>query len=169
MSAGPACAVRESDVAAPQIARSAVVVGRARLGEGALLAEGAVIRSHGAGAEVGAGSAVLENSVVVGNSVIPGTLGRRTVFGHRCLVVGATVGDLCEIGNASILMPGARLGDRIVRAGAVVKQRSHFLSRTDIDGFPASDRGHLAAAPERPTPAWGSEDLPVLTTNGPVR
>jgi carbonic anhydrase/acetyltransferase-like protein (isoleucine patch superfamily) len=35
------------------------------------------------------------------------------VFGHRCLVVGATVGDLCEIGNASILMPGARLGDRV--------------------------------------------------------
>jgi len=350
VSAGPASAVRESDAASPQIARSAVVVGRARLGEGALVAEGAVIRSHGAGVEVGARSAVLENSVVVGNSVIPATLGRRTVFGHRCLVVGATVGDLCEIGNASILMPGARLGDRvflgegtlvpagasipddvvavgrparvvrpasaedrrrllelrggelslppattvtvettqemiamgqlyayrgivpavassatlfptaeitgdvvvgertiigagvkiigdshgpvrigndvqilentvlhllpnndlviddgvivgpgamihgcrigvgsviepgaivcdnsvlgaecIVRAGAVVKQRSHFPSRTDIDGFPASDSGHLAAAPERPTWAWESEDLPVLTTNGPVR
>jgi carbonic anhydrase/acetyltransferase-like protein (isoleucine patch superfamily) len=29
------------------------------------------------------------------------------------MVVGATVGDLCEIGNASILMPGAVLGDRV--------------------------------------------------------
>src|SRR5579862_3198309 len=27
-------------------------------------------------------------------------------------VIGATVGDLCEIGNGSKLMPGARLGDR---------------------------------------------------------
>lgn len=53
--------------------------------------------------------------MVVGNSKIPTTIGRRTVFGHRCLVVGATVGDLCEIGNASILMPGARVGD--LRAG----------------------------------------------------
>jgi carbonic anhydrase/acetyltransferase-like protein (isoleucine patch superfamily) len=35
------------------------------------------------------------------------------VFGHRCLVLGATLGDLCEIGNASILMPGAVLGDRV--------------------------------------------------------
>jgi carbonic anhydrase/acetyltransferase-like protein (isoleucine patch superfamily) len=35
------------------------------------------------------------------------------VFGHRCLVVGATLGDLCEVGNASILMPGAVLGDRV--------------------------------------------------------
>src|SRR4029078_3678936 len=62
---------------------------------------------------VGTGSAVLENSVVVGNHDIPTTIGRRTVFGHRCMVIGATVGDTCEIGDAPILMPGARLGDRI--------------------------------------------------------
>jgi carbonic anhydrase/acetyltransferase-like protein (isoleucine patch superfamily) len=113
VSEGPANALRESETGAPQIARSAVVVGAARLGEGSLLAEGAVVRSQGAGVEVGTGSAVLENSVVIGNSEIPTTIGRRTVFGHRCLVVGATVGDLCEIGNASVLMPGARVGDRV--------------------------------------------------------
>jgi carbonic anhydrase/acetyltransferase-like protein (isoleucine patch superfamily) len=113
VSAGPATAFRESAAGALQIARSAVVVGTARLGEGSLLAEGAVIRSHGTGVEVGTGSAVLENSVVVGNSMIPTTIGRRTTFGHRCIVIGASVGDLCEIGNASIVMPGARLGDRV--------------------------------------------------------
>jgi carbonic anhydrase/acetyltransferase-like protein (isoleucine patch superfamily) len=113
VSAGPASAFRESAVGAPQIARSAVIVGTARLGELSLLAEGAVIRSHGAGVEVGTGSAVLENSVVVGNTDIPTVIGRRTTFGHRCMVIGTTVGDLCEIGNASILMSGARLGDRV--------------------------------------------------------
>ena len=56
---------------------------------------------------------MLENSVVVGNPGLPTTVGRRTTFGHRCLVIGATVGDLCEIGNASNLMPGARVGDRV--------------------------------------------------------
>ena len=40
MSAGPATARRDADTAAPQIARSAVVIGAARLGEGSLLAEG---------------------------------------------------------------------------------------------------------------------------------
>jgi carbonic anhydrase/acetyltransferase-like protein (isoleucine patch superfamily) len=109
----PTVTVDGTFVAGPHIANSAVVVGTTRLGEGSLLAEGAVIRSHDAGVEVGTGSAVLENSVVIGNSVIPTTIGRRTTFGHRCMVVGATVGDLCEIGNASILMPGARLGDRV--------------------------------------------------------
>jgi carbonic anhydrase/acetyltransferase-like protein (isoleucine patch superfamily) len=100
-------------VVALQIASSAVIVGAAHLGEQSLLAQGAVIRSSGVGVEVGTGSAVLENSVVVGNDDLPTVIGRRTVFGHRCLVVGATVGDLCEIGNASILMPGGRVGDRV--------------------------------------------------------
>jgi carbonic anhydrase/acetyltransferase-like protein (isoleucine patch superfamily) len=83
------------------------------MGQGSLLAEGAVIRSRGEGVEVGTGSAVLENSVVVGNAEIPTRIGRRTTFGHRCMVIGATVGDLSEIGNASILMPGSQLGDRV--------------------------------------------------------
>jgi carbonic anhydrase/acetyltransferase-like protein (isoleucine patch superfamily) len=113
MSVGPANAHRESVAGAPKIARSAVVVGSTRLGEGSLLAQGAVIRSHSAGVVVGTGSAVLENSVAVGTTDIPTTIGRRTTFGHRCVVVGASVGDLCEIGNASILMPGCRLGDRV--------------------------------------------------------
>jgi carbonic anhydrase/acetyltransferase-like protein (isoleucine patch superfamily) len=113
MTAGPAYAPGRSEAGALEIARSAVVLGTARLGEGSLLAEGAVIRSEDAGVEVGTGSAVLENSVVVGNASIPTTIGRRTVFGHRCLVIGAVVGDVCEIGNASILMPGARLGNRV--------------------------------------------------------
>jgi carbonic anhydrase/acetyltransferase-like protein (isoleucine patch superfamily) len=92
------------------IADSAVVVGTAYLGVGTLLAQGAVIRSEDGAVVVGTGSAVIENCVVIGTRRIPTTIGRRSTFGHRCVVVGATVGDLCEVGNASILMPGARLG-----------------------------------------------------------
>jgi carbonic anhydrase/acetyltransferase-like protein (isoleucine patch superfamily) len=113
MSAGPADAPSGSEAGAPQIAQSALVIGAARLGGGSLLAQGAVVRSHGGSVAVDTGSAVLENSVVVGNSAIPTRIGRRSVFGHRCMVVGASVGDLCEIGNASVIMPGARLGDRV--------------------------------------------------------
>jgi hypothetical protein len=60
----------------------------------------------------------------------------RSVFGHRCLVVGATVGDLCEIGNASILTPGAVVGDRVfpgegtlVPTGATVPDESVAVGR----------------------------------------
>jgi carbonic anhydrase/acetyltransferase-like protein (isoleucine patch superfamily) len=113
MSSGPANTLGGARTRSPRIASSAVVVGTARLGEGSLLAEGAVIRSGDVGVEIGTGSAVLENSVVVGNTAMATTIGRRTVFGHRCLVIGATVGDLCEIGNVSMIMPGARIGDRV--------------------------------------------------------
>ena len=53
-------------------------------------------------------SAVLENGVIIGTPEHPVRIGQRTVFGHRATIVGATVGDLCEIGNGAILMPGSR-------------------------------------------------------------
>ena len=94
----------------PTIAPSAVLLGEASLGAGVLLAQGVVLRAHSGAVKVGNHSAVLENSSLVGTPDDPVVIGQRTVFGHRCQVVGARLGDLCEIGNGSILMPGARLG-----------------------------------------------------------
>ncbi|MCW2674625.1 MAG: hypothetical protein JWP14_3214 [Frankiales bacterium] len=134
MSAGPANAVAGTQ----QIASSAVVVGAVRLGQDSGLAEGVVIRARDAGVEIGAGSYVLENSVVVGSPEMPVTVGRRSVFGHRCLVVGATVGDLCEVGNASVLMPGSRLGDRVfLGEGTVVPSGMTLPSDVVAVGRPA--------------------------------
>jgi carbonic anhydrase/acetyltransferase-like protein (isoleucine patch superfamily) len=114
MSAGPATAgVDTRQESTPQIAPSAVVLGAAKFGNDSALAEGAVVRSTRGAVEIGTGSFVIENSVVIGNPGNPVVIGRRTVFGHRCVVIGATVGDLCEIGNASVLMPGATVGDRV--------------------------------------------------------
>jgi carbonic anhydrase/acetyltransferase-like protein (isoleucine patch superfamily) len=139
VSKGPAVAVAyHEDSGSTQIASSAVVVGTARLGEGALLAEGAVIRSSAAGVEIGTGSAVLENSVAIGTTGVPTTVGRRSTFGHRCLIIGATVGDLCEIGNASILMPGARVGDRVfLGEGTLVPAHTMLPSDVVAVGRPA--------------------------------
>ena len=113
MTTGPATAPGNRAAGSVEIAPSATLLGSALFGEGSLLAQGAVVRSPVGGVELGAGSAVLENSVVVGTPALPTAIGRRTVFGHRCLVIGAAVGDLCEVGNASVLMPGARLGHRV--------------------------------------------------------
>ena len=80
---------------AVDIAGSAVVIGTAMCGADSLLAQGTVVRSRRAEAvSIGAGSAVLENSVVIGDARAPTAISRRTVFGHRCLVLGATLGDL---------------------------------------------------------------------------
>jgi carbonic anhydrase/acetyltransferase-like protein (isoleucine patch superfamily) len=153
VSAGPATAFREANTGGPQIARSAVVVGTARLGEGSLLAEGAVIRSHEGAVSVGTGSAVLENSVVVGNAAMPTSVGRRSVFGHRCMVVGATVGDMCEIGNASVLMPGATVGSRV------------FLGEGTLvpGGMSVPDDSIAVGRPARVVRSANADDLARLT------
>ncbi|HEY3672350.1 MAG TPA: DapH/DapD/GlmU-related protein [Acidimicrobiia bacterium] len=146
-------------MSAVQIAGSAVVVGTARFGAGALLAQGAVVRAACADAvtidavTIGAGSAILENSVVVGDAHAPSLIGRRTVFGHRCLVIGATLGDLCEIGNASILMPGAVLGDRV------------FLGEGTLvpSGMTLPDDAVAVGRPARVVRHASAEDLARLT------
>jgi carbonic anhydrase/acetyltransferase-like protein (isoleucine patch superfamily) len=120
----------------PTIAASAALLGQAELGPGVRLAPGAVVRSHEGGVTLGAGSVLLENGVIVGTAEEPVRIGRKTFFGHRALVMGACVGDLSEIGNAAILMPGARLGCRVflgegtlVPPGAVIPDDAVVVGR----------------------------------------
>src|SRR5438270_344712 len=118
------------------VAGSARVLGRMRLGASATIAQGTVVRSLYDSVELRNHSVVLENSVVIGTPAQPVRIGRRTVFGHRSQVIGASVGDLCEIGNGSILLPGARLGDRcflgegtLIPSGTVVPNETVLVGR----------------------------------------
>ena len=134
----PSPTASTGDATAPKVASSAVAIGQPRFGERSLLSEGAVVRSSGGGVTVGTGSAIIENCVVIGTDAIPTMIGRRSVFGHRCLVIGATVGDLCEIGNASILMPGARVGHRVfLGEGTLVPSGVELPSDVVAVGRPA--------------------------------
>jgi len=142
-------------VESPQIAASARILGDITLGAGVLLAQGLVVRAHDEGAvEIGHHSAVLENGTVIGWAARPVRIGQRSVFGHRCQVVGATVGDLCEIGNGTIVMPGARIGDRVIAGeGTLVPVGTVIAPDTVIVGRPATvlrtatdaDRARIAA------------------------
>ena len=91
------------DQPGPEIARSAVVLGEVHVGAGAILAQGLVVRAHGAAVNIGNHSAVLENGVVIGTPAHPVRVGQRTVFGHRATIVGAAVGDLCEVDRKSVV------------------------------------------------------------------
>src|ERR1700740_3792506 len=108
----------------PEIARSAVVLGDVHVGAGAILAQGLVVRANAGAVSIGNYSAILENGVVIGTPAHPVRVGQRTVFGHRATIVGAAIGDLCEIGNGAILMPGSRLGSGcILGEGTLVAAR----------------------------------------------
>jgi carbonic anhydrase/acetyltransferase-like protein (isoleucine patch superfamily) len=143
-----------SEQPASEVAASAVLIGQAHLGAGALLAQGVVLRSRAGSVRLGNHSAVLENGVLLGWPGCPVEIGQRTVFGHRATVVGARVGDLCEIGNGAILMPGARLGDgcilgegTLVPAGTVIPDDTVLVGRPPhvLRSATDADRARLAA------------------------
>jgi tetrahydrodipicolinate N-succinyltransferase len=85
---------------------------------------------------------------------IPIAIGQRTVFGHRATIVGARVGDLCEIGNGAILMPGSRLGDgcilgegTLIPAGTIIPDETVLVGRPPhvLRTATDADRARLAA------------------------
>jgi len=118
------------------VADSAVVLGDVPAGDGVGVAPGVSIRSMDGSVHIASASYLLENSIAVGSRAAATTIGQRTVFGHRCLVMGATVGDLCEVGNGSVLMPGSVLGHRCflgegtaLPGGAVIPDQSVVVGR----------------------------------------
>ena len=124
------------DAPLPVLADSAAVLGTAWIGAGAVLAQGTIVRSHQEAVSIGNHSAVLENSSVVGTSDHLVAIGQRTVFGHRCQLIGARIGNLCEVGNGTILMPGARVGDgcilgegTLIGPGTVVPDQAVVVGR----------------------------------------
>jgi hypothetical protein len=82
-----------ADQPASEVAASAVLIGQAHLGAGALLAQGVALRSRAGSVALGNHSAVLENGVLVGWPEHPVAIGQRTVFGHRATIVGARLGQ----------------------------------------------------------------------------
>ena len=164
-----------ADQPQPEVAGSAVILGEVRAGAGVMLAQGLVVRAHGGAVSIGNHSAILENGVAIGTPEHPVRVGQRTVFGHRATIIGATVGNLCEIGNGSILMPGSRLGDgcilgegtlvpsgTVIPADSVLVGRPPHVIRTATD----ADREQLAVLRQHQT---GLTDYPGTVLRGPLQ
>ena len=128
-----------------------------------------MIRSHDEAVSIGAGSAVLENCTVIGRPGMGVAIGRRTVFGHRCTIVGATIGDLCEIGNGSTILgegtlvpAGARLPDASVWVGRPAR-KLRDATDADVDRLRGLRDGDLSI-PDEPTLAYHPEERDAVGT-----
>jgi carbonic anhydrase/acetyltransferase-like protein (isoleucine patch superfamily) len=156
----------------PTIAASATlfptaeITGDVVVGERTIIGAGVKIigDAHGP-VRIGSDVQILENSVLhllPDNDLI---IDDGAIVGPGAMIHG------CRIGARSVIEPGAIVCDTsvlgvgcVVRAGAVVKQRSRFAGGTDIDGFPAVDVGRIPEPPPMPAWAWRRDDLPVNTT-----
>lgn len=119
-----------------RIDESAKLIGKLRLGDGTYVARGAVLRSNDDSMTIGNKTYVLENSVLISTTKNPLTVGSKTVFGHKCIAIGADIGDLCEIGNCVMILPGAKIGNMcifgegtIIPSGAVIPDESVVVGR----------------------------------------
>lgn len=117
-------------------ADSARIHGAVKLGRDVHLAQGAVIRSLNEGVSIGDHSMVLENCAILGRPQSSTRIGNKVVFGHRTTVIGATLGDLCEIGNNAIIMTDARIGawcilgeGTLIPEGMVIPDHSVVVGR----------------------------------------
>lgn len=120
------------------IAQTATINGKVRFGNDVYIAQGATVRSNGDAVIIGNNSWVLENSVVIGTDKNPTKVGSKSVFGHKCTVIGAQIGDLCEIGNGAIFMPGCMIGDKcIIGEGTLIPEGLNIPDGSVVLGRPA--------------------------------
>ena len=119
-----------------RIDNSARLIGKMKLGNNTYVAQGTILRSVDDSLTIGSSTWVLENSVLIGTPEHPLIVGSKTVFGHKCIAIGAEIGNLCEIGNGVIMLPGSKIGNMcifgegtIIQEGSVIPDGSVVLGR----------------------------------------
>lgn len=121
-----------------KVEKSGRLIGKLRLGDGVYISQGTTLRSNDDSIKISNTSWVLENSVVIGTKEAPVKVGSKTVFGHKCIVNGAEVGDLCEVGNGVIMLPGSKIGHMcIFGEGTIVPENTIIPDESVVVGRPA--------------------------------
>ncbi len=110
------------------VAPEATVIGRVTLGEHVSIWPQAVVRGDVNRIEIGFGSNVQDGAVLHVTHAGPYTgegyplqIGRYVTIGHRAVVHGCRIGDLCLIGIGAVVMDGAVLEpETLLGAGSLV-------------------------------------------------
>jgi len=119
------------------VASGAVVTGDVTLGEDVGVWFGCVVRGDDAPLTVGARTNVQDLTMIHADTGVPNVIGEEVTIGHRCVLHGAEVEDLCLIGMGAILLGGSRIGaGSIVGAGALVKENMVVPPRSLVVGLP---------------------------------
>jgi carbonic anhydrase/acetyltransferase-like protein (isoleucine patch superfamily) len=115
----------------------AIVCGDVTLGARVSVWPTAVIRGDTGRIVIGDESNVQDGTIIHVDHGVPTTVGRRVAIGHRAIVHGATVDDVCLIAMGAILLNGVRIGSgSIVGAGAVCREGMNVPPNSLVLGVP---------------------------------
>ena len=128
------------------IAKTAVVVGDVRLGEGTSVWYNATLRGDINYIEVGPWSNVQDNAVLHVSDDAPCVLGRHVSVGHSAVIHACQVGNEVLVGMGAVILDGAIIGDQcLIGARALVKEGAHIPPGSLVLGSPARVTRSLTA------------------------
>ena len=122
------------------LAETAVVIGRATLGDETNVWDGVVIRGDVNPVVIGKGVSIQDNTVVhqgyfEGEDTI---IGDYTVIGHGCIIHGCKIEKNCLIGMGAIIMNKVVIREgSIVAAGSLIPEGKEYPPNSLIMGSPA--------------------------------
>ncbi len=127
------------------VAESAVVIGDVTLGDDVSIWPATVVRGDVNRVEIGAETNLQDGCVLHVTQKtkdrpdgFPLIVGRGVTVGHRVVLHGCTIGDLCLIGIGAIVMDGAVVENQVmIGAGALVPPGKHLESGYLYVGSPA--------------------------------
>jgi carbonic anhydrase/acetyltransferase-like protein (isoleucine patch superfamily) len=130
------------------IAPTASIIGDVTIEENASVWYNAVLRGDFAPIVVRRG-ANIQDCAVIHTTPRSGTgVGPGVTVGHLCLIHAATLEEECLIGNAAVVLDGARVGARaMVAAGALVTPGTEIPAGMLAIGVPARVKGPVAGTP----------------------
>lgn len=127
------------------IAPTATLIGEVIVEAGASVWYGAVLRGDISPVIVRAGANVQDNAVLHTTSAGPLEVGAGATVAHACVVHSAILEPECLVGNAAVVLDGARIGaGSLVAAGAVVPAGMVIPAGVLAVGVPAVVKGALA-------------------------
>jgi carbonic anhydrase/acetyltransferase-like protein (isoleucine patch superfamily) len=114
------------------------VIGDVEIGPGSSIWPGAVLRGDFGAIRVGARTSIQDNAVLHASPETPTVVGDECVIAHLAFIETAVVGDLCLVGVAAVVLPGARLHrGAVAAAGAVLANRLEVPGGSRAVGVPA--------------------------------
>ncbi|OGN83747.1 MAG: hypothetical protein A3G84_03080 [Chloroflexi bacterium RIFCSPLOWO2_12_FULL_71_12] len=120
------------------VAPTASVIGDVEIASGASVWFGATVRGDMSQVRIGPRTSVQDNCVIHTEVDGPTVIGADVTLGHGAIVHNSVIGDNVLIGMASVLVGGARIGDRsVVAAGAVLLEGMDVPAGKLVVGVPA--------------------------------
>jgi len=135
------------------VAPSAELIGGVEIGAGSSVWFGAVVRADLNTITIGEKVSIQDNCVLhIDRERSPLLIGNEVTVGHRAVLHGCKVGNLCLVGMGAVILDDVKIGEGcIIGAGSVVAPGTEVPSRTLWVGVPA-----------RPTREITEDDLRLI-------